>query len=158
MLKMTEKFLLITQEYGKKYYAKTTGYTHEIPVSRVVETLSVNRESTTGGPGGIPNSELLGQQPDTLRLEILWPYKDIPGILDSLATHRVEGTNIPANIFLVGSILLPVPETSVVMEAFGSDPWTVDVFSIRRNISRRGMVIGDLALIRCDEDQFPESE
>lgn len=155
---LSEKCLMITQIKGHKQYGGDNGYTFTLPIVRVTHTRTVNKESTTGGPGGIPISILMGQQPDQVRLEITWNYNEFKQLLIDLAPHRL--INNAANVFLVGSILTQPDESNLIDEMPKKDDndldvsWLVDTFSLRRSINRRGIVVGDLALIRCNASHY----
>lgn len=145
---LEERCLKITQDKGWKKYGGEDGFVFTLPLARVTHTRTVNKESQSTGPSGVPVSILMGQQPDQVRLEITWNYNEFKQLLTDLTSNRL--VNNAANVFLVGSILTKTGD--LVDEMPNESRWVVDTFSIRRSINRRGMVIGDLALLRWYRD------
>ena len=143
----TERFLSITMTYegksGYKGYQGESGDTHTIKVYTISETKQIKKQGIASySQDAVPMSNLLGKQPDILKIEgKLCMVSEVNEYLATL-THRP--VNALYNAFLPCSIV--TASSTVAPEANGN--WMVDMFKIKRNLQKRDIVAFELILYR----------
>lgn len=134
VLVLSEEFLYITMDDGNKIYAPDTGAVHNIAAFSVSNRRALNSENITTGQSSAPIGFVHGRALDTLT--ITFQIKDIKSYLNGISSEcRVANT--PKNMFMVSSILTVDPSSSGYEDLPVNSRWFVEVFSIKRNVSKR---------------------
>jgi len=159
MLVLKEQFLNIDMDDGVKKFVVQDGATHNIKIYTINDTKANNKQIQFGGQSSVPTTQLLGRQPDNVRITgRIGEYNKINSILSGIAPYRIAGTNNIYNLFMVGSILTVqsgsdlVPEMPLVDKDGNPSMWIVNTFTVRRNISKRTLLTFELNLLRWYKD------
>ena len=149
MITFAERFLSITMSYegksGYKGYQGETGATQTIKVYTITETKQIKKQGVSAyGQSAIPTSNILGKQPDIVKIEgKLCTVDEIDTYLANLAPYRTVNTIY--NAFLPCSILYA---TSSNCPEVAGQYWLVDMFKIKRNLQKREHILFELVLYK----------
>lgn len=141
-LTLNEIFTYVTMVDGVKDYASDIKMTHTLTAYTISDVKSNNKQSQIGGQTSTPTTQLLGKNPDNLRITgKVCELSGVDGIISSMSGYRVVSALY--NLFLVGSYVQVGDSDSTGISGL----YIVDEFTIRRNIRNRTLITFELGLL-----------